>query len=409
MKTLNKILLFISLIILNSSFIINSQNLVPNPSFEEYSSCHDNLSQVDSLIEWKTFYKTPDYFNICANNSTGVSIPDNIFGYQCPFSGVGYVGIYSFQTSLTPPYREILYSELIDTLDIGKKYYFTCNFSFADMANCISNNLCVLFTTYLDTSVSLINNYSHYFSNVIDDNNNWVTINSSFIADSAYCFIYIGNMYDDLSTNITLLSGSSCNAYYYVDNVCVSEDSLTCADITNEIIDFSSDTNIINQGNCVNYNINTVVDYDYFEWNFEGGNPASSNLINPIVFYPDTGQFDVNLIAYNSNGCGDTITKTNYIIVKKDNNINEFNYSKQISISPNPFSDKIIIEITNNAINVQNIKLTDMLGKNYSITIIENNNNIEIKPKSKLQNGVYFLNISTDKYRYTNKLIYFTN
>ncbi|BDS14736.1 PKD domain-containing protein [Aureispira anguillae] len=51
------------------------------------------------------------------------------------------------------------------------------------------------------------------------------------------------------------------------------------------------------------------------EWIFEGGFPASSTQINPTVYYPDTGSFDVQLIAW-ENGCSDTLLRTNFIAIK---------------------------------------------------------------------------------------------
>lgn len=50
------------------------------------------------------------------------------------------------------------------------------------------------------------------------------------------------------------------------------------------------------------------------EWDWDFGDGGTSLLQNPTHRYADTGYFDIRLIAYN-NGCGDTITKTNYIYV----------------------------------------------------------------------------------------------
>jgi hypothetical protein len=47
-------------------------NLVPNPSFEIYSTCPDNISgtqddQVSKATGWSSWIKTPDYYNVCPN------------------------------------------------------------------------------------------------------------------------------------------------------------------------------------------------------------------------------------------------------------------------------------------------------------------------------------------------------
>jgi hypothetical protein len=56
---------------------INAQNLVPNPSFEEYSICPDGTSQIDRATHWMPFRHTPDYHNAC-DESEIVGVPNSI-------------------------------------------------------------------------------------------------------------------------------------------------------------------------------------------------------------------------------------------------------------------------------------------------------------------------------------------
>jgi|GEM_PF-1410957 len=408
---------FILLTFTFSLFTCFAQNLVPNPSFEEYSGCPSGYSQFDSVLFWETFlnpqFNSPDFFHSCANSSSGASVPHNIAGNSCGSTGNGCCGIHTY-LCMGNNYREIISTRLKNDLIIGHKYYISFNLKLAnnDFFKCAVNTIGLLFTTYNDTSKSLINNFATIKTlNFITDTNYWAKIQGVFIADSAYKYLFIGNFYDDSYTDTLLLSTTmtQCFSYYYIDDICVSEDSLTCTDITNEIIDFSADTTLLNQGYCINYAINTMVNYDGYEWYFEGGNPATSNLSNPIVCYNDTGQFNVTLIAYNNNGCGDTLFKPSYIDVEKNLSITNLNYSALFKISPNPFFDKIVIKTNNNTLNIKSIKLTDIFENNYQVTIIKNNNYIEIKSKNKLPSGIYLLNIITDKYKYTNKLIHFTN
>ena len=51
-----------------------------------------------------------------------------------------------------------------------------------------------------------------------------------------------------------------------------------------------------------------------WEWLFEGGNPPTSNLQNPLVTYDVVGQYDVKLITQNGQGT-DTLLIPNYITV----------------------------------------------------------------------------------------------
>jgi hypothetical protein len=78
-------------------------NLVPNPSFETYTLCPDNMSgqgggdsdQLSRALGWAGYSQTPDYFNKCSSN-TVVSTPNNMAGYQQPHTGNSYAGLASF-------------------------------------------------------------------------------------------------------------------------------------------------------------------------------------------------------------------------------------------------------------------------------------------------------------------------
>src|SRR5687768_6067831 len=88
-----KILAF-SFFIFHSSFFISQTNLVQNPSFETYSSCPNNVAQVNYATGWNIYENTPDYFNFCG--SSGFSIPLNAFGYQYPANGNAYAGFLNY-------------------------------------------------------------------------------------------------------------------------------------------------------------------------------------------------------------------------------------------------------------------------------------------------------------------------
>ncbi|HYV55611.1 MAG TPA: T9SS type A sorting domain-containing protein, partial [Chitinophagaceae bacterium] len=71
-----------------------------------------------------------------------------------------------------------------------------------------------------------IDNFSQIESDsVITDTSNWVQISGSFIADSLYQYLSIGNFFvDSLTLHFTSDSTASI-AYYYVDNISVSLDT----------------------------------------------------------------------------------------------------------------------------------------------------------------------------------------
>lgn len=99
-----------------------------------------------------------------------------------------------------------------------------------------SNKIGVLFTNdeyeSLSNPAPLPANFAHFYSNtIITDTLDWTIISGSFIADSAYKYIMIGNFFDNNQTAyLTVLDSllGECS-YYFIDDVCVSTDSLTCS------------------------------------------------------------------------------------------------------------------------------------------------------------------------------------
>lgn len=61
--------------------------------------------------------------------------------------------------------------------------------------------------------------------------------------------------------------------------------------------------------NNTSYNSTAVTSYT---WNFEGGNPSTSNSASPVVQYPATGTYSVSLTVSNANGT-DTEIKNSFV------------------------------------------------------------------------------------------------
>jgi len=203
------------------------QNLVPNPSFEEYDSCHTGFEQISSANGWYGF--STEYFNSCSPVGLfSFGVPSNDLGYQDASTGKAYGGLHTH--GATKNYREYIGRRLLSPLAVGTKYFVSFKVSLVDYSDCATNNIGIIFTKapYNKNEPPPILNYSTFYSqNIIYDKLNWSTIAGSFLADSAYEYIALGNFFSDFLTNISS-SGSGCDAYYYLDDVCVSTDSLAC-------------------------------------------------------------------------------------------------------------------------------------------------------------------------------------
>lgn len=201
-------------------------NLVLNPSFESYSACPISTGgEMNKALNWDTCRASADYFNICGINSA-CQVPLNFFGYQQPASGNAYCGFWAYDN--TTLYRELLIGKLLSPLTISQKYFVSFKISRADsdyVAGYSTNKIGSKFST-VKQSYASINNSDHFHTNnIITDTLNWVRVSGSFIADSAYKYIMLGNFHDDFNT-ISNHDGIGPGAYYYMDDVCLSTDSM---------------------------------------------------------------------------------------------------------------------------------------------------------------------------------------
>lgn len=210
---------------------------MPNPSFEDSIACPLGGDQLYKAINWYSFRNTPDYFHTCCTNQTGVvGVPNNIFGYQIPNSGNAYAGMIAYDLT-GQDYREFLGVDLISPTIVNQKYYCTFYISWAvSLGYTIAiNKIGIelsknLFST---TNPYPINNFPIAYSDtIIQDSIGWRKMQFSFIADSAYEYLIIGNFFNNLNTDTLNLGQFNVHSYYYIDDVCLSTDSVYCSIFT---------------------------------------------------------------------------------------------------------------------------------------------------------------------------------
>ncbi|MBI2271666.1 MAG: gliding motility-associated C-terminal domain-containing protein [Bacteroidetes bacterium] len=204
-----------------------AQNLVSNPSFEQYTQCPFDYNQADFAKDWlkssnnnNPTYHT-EYLNTCSPSSL-FQVPTSTWGYQVASSGQAYMAQVTLAPSVQKDYRENIYTKLIAPLIKGNTYYVSLRASHADNCQNASNNLGVKFSS---NSNLLINNISPVYSNsIITDNTKWITILGSFIADSTYQYLGIGNFFTDSATSkLNSCPGCSFVQYgYLIDDISVT-------------------------------------------------------------------------------------------------------------------------------------------------------------------------------------------
>lgn len=263
--------LFVGLFICFINAHISAQvNLVPNPSFEEYDACPFSLSCFEGsetvfnyVLYWmRATGGSSDYFNICADESSGVDVPANIFSDYTPaHTGDAYGGMYQglFGSSAFP-YREYVQTKLIDTLIADDCYYVEFyarsalklsdpSFGFLFTSDDVQAYFSAerpfddFYTYNIDADPQVSNAEGNYFT----DTSQWTLVGGFFEAEGDETWLTIGNFKpDEESDAIPILDDVTLTDYQYVylfvDDVLVTpldsliagflKDTIVCAPLT---------------------------------------------------------------------------------------------------------------------------------------------------------------------------------
>jgi hypothetical protein len=202
-----------------------------NPSFEDTVICTiAPFPPISNAVGWRTCHGSSDYWNVCSG-----SVPNNPtltggIAYQSPASGNAYAG---FICQTAPGLREIIATTLISPMLVDQKYYFSYKIVLASCFETSVSHVGIKFSKEYYSGFSnhtLINNFAHfYYPYLITDTANWTTVSGSFVADSAYQHLMIGNFF---TVGNYLTAPSSCGTqqqnYFFIDDICVSIDSNYC-------------------------------------------------------------------------------------------------------------------------------------------------------------------------------------
>ncbi|HNR56724.1 MAG TPA: hypothetical protein PKJ19_16270, partial [Flavobacteriales bacterium] len=172
----------------------------------------------------------------------------NFFTYQEPFEGASCAGMYTYFQSGSIEGREWIMAPLLQPLAVGQTYYcsFRANAAFGGnhtypqhwLAN---DKVGMRFTT---TTVPPWNvgdpfpgppNHAHImYPQILSDTVGWALVSGSFVADSAYQYVMIGQFFSNALTDTLQFSPQGVpwywlpRAYTLVDAVCVSASPEGC-------------------------------------------------------------------------------------------------------------------------------------------------------------------------------------
>lgn len=211
------------------------QNLVPNGSFEDFIACPDELGDIGQVQGWVPFSGTPDYYNACSDTAVS-DVPGNAFGVQPASDGNAYVGCCTFIEDV--PYRECIQAQLLAPLMVGQPVFISMALSPGGFglyeANSVQLGATGIGVRFANQpsgwGLFITDQAALHMSTILLDTSQWVTIGGSYVPDSAYTWVQIGNFFSDASTSTAMLDPDALTpgAYAFIDNVCVSSVEGTC-------------------------------------------------------------------------------------------------------------------------------------------------------------------------------------
>ena len=219
-----------------------AQNLVPNPGFEEADTCSDQLPPFVGIHDWYSVNGSPDHLQSCLPYGDFRGLPMNFLTYQEPFDGASCAGMITYWQSGPTEGREWIMAPLLEPMVVGQTYYcnFWANAAFGGNAQypqiwLANDKVGMRFTT---TAIPPWNvgdpypvplNHAHIlYPQVLADTVGWALVSGSFVADSAYQYVMIGQFFTNALTDTLHFADPNSvflwypRGYTLIDAVCVS-------------------------------------------------------------------------------------------------------------------------------------------------------------------------------------------
>jgi len=380
---LYRIYLLIVTFICLTVFNCNSQNLIVNGGFENYSACPSASGQLTLAVNWfNPASGTPDYLNAC---SSSLGVPTAGLGFQYANSGNAMVGIWAFCDVFSDA-REYIQCQLTSPLITDSTYLFEYYVNRANWSNFAVNNIsCLVSTSSTFTSgpnglITANPQILKFNNDIIIDTLKWVKTSAIYNAIGGENCITIGNFKNDALTTYSNVPGnsSSCAAYYLIDDV-------SLVNITTPQWQYRDTTIYLGDSVLIGPAI-TGLNVDWFDMSstFIKNDPAI--YVKPTITTSYQAIESFNNVVYNH-----TVTVTVLSPVKATE------YSKlqdNVSVFPNPTCGLIKITSKNLITNKDGfiIKICDVFGKEIINEVLKEELDI-----SSFDKGVYTLLLFKNK------------
>ena len=367
-----------------------SQNLIPNPSFEDTIACPTGINNLNHIYYWFTPTNgSPDYFNPCTS-VMNVSVPHNVQGFQYAHGGDSYVGItlWEMQGSI---FREYIEVQIDTALVANKCYHFQMYCNHANRCTYTVSSIGAYFSDTLISGISGVSNLL-FTPQIENDSANyldtlsWTLVSGNYAAHGGENYIIIGNFKNDSNTVAIFDNGNGLfpYVYSYIDDVSLIENEVVP-------IDLGNDTTLCQGEELL---LNATSGFQNYVW--QDSSTAQTFLFNDTA----VGNYNLNLTALDSNGC-DASGGIN-VSVEICEGISTLLDDTEFLIYPNPAYDYVTVTILQYCNNCR-IEMTNTLGE-----IVQSS---EFKAQSLqldihlLPTGVYFIMLHSDQMSVVKKLV----
>jgi len=227
-------LYFLIVLFVQQPIVAQTYNLVPNPSFEQYTVCPFYLTKPPPPPWYMPCHDGLVYCNSCCTD-TYASVPLNVVGgisYQYAHTGSAYIYL-DYVNYVGSNERAYIQVALKDSLKKNKYYYGEYFVNIPNTLRYACNNVGMLFTdttVYSDPNRLTFNvipanpQVVNAGNPILGDTLSWVKISGIFKAKGGERYLTLGNFKYDTQTlykTIQPTVNSNAKAGYYIDDVSV--------------------------------------------------------------------------------------------------------------------------------------------------------------------------------------------
>lgn len=228
MKAAKRLHIILTLIFASALTVpAQEDNIIPNSSFEEYSGVplgwFYNGNQFSRLVKYwySPTLASPDAFG------PDIIVPKHWqkkgFGEQKANFGASYCGITLYGCAQGKPHcREYIQIQLNESLVKGQKYSLNYQLAHLEMSLFI-NKIGAFFSLdeIKQNDDEVIRQNPQVYSDIIlrPHKDQWQKVEMSFVADSSYNYITLGNFFEDDETKVLDDEHKYEFAYYYFDEI----------------------------------------------------------------------------------------------------------------------------------------------------------------------------------------------